>query len=65
MNKSEILIISLMILLGVLLLAGEWLCVNVFWHCLDYRPVVTSLSLVLIVFGSILLAAVLEDKDNH
>ena len=51
----------LMMLPGVLLLTGEYLCVEVAWRCLNYNPVVTTVGTLLVGVG--LIAAMLGIDD--
>lgn len=58
------LIAILMILLGGLLLAGEYLCVEVIWRCLDYRAAVLSIAFTFVIIGLILFLSILDYKKH-
>jgi hypothetical protein len=51
----------LMMLPGVLLLTGEYLCVEVAWQCFNYSSVVTTVGTLLVGVG--LIAAMLGVDD--
>lgn len=57
---AETLIPILMLILGCLLVLGEWLCVGLAWHCAGYGSAVISVGLTLVISGFIILLAVLE-----
>ena len=38
---------------GMMLLAGEYLCMEVAWHCIDYNQFYTGLGALLLGIGSI------------
>ena len=43
----------LMMFVGVMLLIGEYLCVEVAWRCLDYNTAYVTFGLLLLVLGLI------------
>jgi hypothetical protein len=53
---------AIMMFQGAMLLAGEYLCVEVAWRCLDYNQLYVSLGMLL--FGTGMIAAMLGiDND--
>lgn len=64
---SDYLISFLLVLAGMLLLIGEWLCVEIAWKCLDYRAGIVSIGFTLIAVGLILFLSVIDyygDKNK-
>jgi hypothetical protein len=54
-----------MIMQGLMLLAGEYLCVEVAWRCLDYNMVYMNFAVVLLITGlSMILTGARHDKTD-
>ena len=52
-----------MSLLGLLLLAGEWLCVNVAWRCVEYGQVIPYVGIASLAIG-LILCLLSVDRDD-
>jgi hypothetical protein len=53
-----------MIVQGLLLLAGEYLCVEVAWRCMDYNTEYVGLAVVLLIAGLIMIVIGANDDKT-
>lgn len=64
-KHAEIAVPLVMISLGIFFLAVEWLCIDIFWTCVIYRPVTASIGSVLIITGAVILLAIIEYRNSR
>ena len=63
LGQSAVSIVGWMtLLMGGMILTGEYLCVEVAWHCLDYRTGYVTFAVVLLIAGLIMI--MIGTKDD-
>jgi len=64
MDKSAVLAGSFSLFIGLMILFGEYLCVELVWVCSSYQPVIISIGLTLLVVGFIFLWSAKDARND-